>query len=47
MKLVAFFAPDDWLKLEPGEILDIVVRITDNEWNGHRSVEGRIVDVLH
>lgn len=46
LKLVAFFAPENWLRIEPGEICDILVKVTENEWNGTRSVEARIVDIL-
>ena len=46
MKLVAFFAPENWFKFEPGMILDILIKIAENEWNGTRSVEGRIIDIL-
>ncbi len=46
LKLVAFFAPESWLKIEPGETLDIMIKLAENEWNGTRSVEGYIVDVM-
>lgn len=46
MKLVAFFAPENWFKFEPGMILDILIKIAENEWNGTRSIEGRIIDIL-
>ena len=42
-KLVAFNAEDDWLDLSSGMQLDIWVTLMDNEWNGTRSVEGRIL----
>ena len=43
MKLVAFNAPKKWLATEAGAKMDIWMRAEDNEWNGLRSVEGRIV----
>ncbi len=46
IKLVAFFAPENWFKFEPGMILDILIKIAENEWNGTRSIEGRIIDIL-
>ncbi|MBR3319404.1 single-stranded-DNA-specific exonuclease RecJ [Candidatus Saccharibacteria bacterium] len=45
MKLMAFYAPENWRKIENGERLDILMRVEENEWNGLRSVEGRIVDL--
>ena len=46
LKLVAFFAPKSWLKIEPGEILDIAIRLVENEWNSTRSAEGYIMDIM-
>ena len=46
LKLVAFFAPDNWLNIEPGETLDITMKVVENEWNGTRSLEGRIIDIV-
>lgn len=46
LKLVAFFAPKSWLKIEPGETLDIMIKLAENEWNGTRSAEGYIVDIM-
>ena len=46
LKLVAFYAPSDWLHLEPGAQLDIIIKLTENEWNGTRSIEGRIIDIV-
>ncbi len=46
LKLVAFFAPENWLNLEPGTVLNIAVKVIENEWNGTRSLEGRIVDIM-
>lgn len=45
LKLVAFFAPDDWLKIESGERRDVLFRPVLNEFNSVRSVEGRIIDI--
>ena len=47
LKLVAFFAPESWLKIQPGEFYDINIKVIENEWNGTRSLEGRVVDILH
>ena len=45
MKLMAFYAPEDWKRVENGDRLDLLVRVEENEWNGLRSVEGRILDL--
>lgn len=44
-KMVAFFAPDEWLSLEKGELVDILIKLRMNEWNGVRSAEGEVVEV--
>lgn len=46
LRLVAFFVPEKWFKIYPGEQRDILIRVLENEWNGVRSVEGRIVEIL-
>ena len=43
MKVVAFYAPEEWLKAFRGQRGDIWVSVCINEWNGARSVEGRIL----
>lgn len=43
MKVVAFYAPEEWLKAFRGQRGDIWVSVCINEWNGTRSVEGRIL----
>lgn len=45
-RLVAFFAPDEWFSYEPGEKHDILIHVLENEWNGTRSVEGRILEIF-
>ena len=46
MKLVAFFAPKEWMNLDPGyDEIEPVIKLVENEFNGVRSVEGRILDV--
>lgn len=42
MKVVSFYAPDDWLKIQSGQRADVSVGVMGNEFNGKRSVEGRI-----
>ena len=45
MTLVAFSAPEEWLTLESGVFVSVVVQLVRNEWNGKTSVEGRILGV--
>ncbi len=44
-KLVAFSAPNEWFTFYPGDQKNILIQILENEWNGVRSVEGRILDI--
>ena len=43
LKLIAFNAPEDWLRVEAGEKINVWTSLIENEWNGIRSVEGRIL----
>ncbi len=45
IKLVAFNAEKDWLELEPGGRVNVWMSLVFNEWNGIRSVEGRILKI--
>lgn len=45
LKLVAFGAPEAWRRVENGERVSALVQVEENEWNGLRSVEGRILDL--
>lgn len=45
MKLVAFNAPENWRKVQQGETIELMIGLEENEWNGLRSVEGRILDL--
>ncbi|MBR5647790.1 single-stranded-DNA-specific exonuclease RecJ [Candidatus Saccharibacteria bacterium] len=46
LKLIAFFAPEKWLNLDPEGEYNILIRLTENEFQSVRSVEGRIIDIL-
>ena len=46
IKCVAFFAPEKWLNLYQDEKYDFLIKPIENEWNGTRSVEARLVDVF-
>ncbi|MBP3899557.1 single-stranded DNA exonuclease RecJ, partial [Candidatus Saccharibacteria bacterium] len=43
IKLVAFNAEKEWLEIKAGGRVSAWVALTGNEWNGTRSVEGRIL----
>ena len=42
LALLAFSAPEEWF-VELGDYVNIWFQPNINEWNGHRSVEGRLV----
>lgn len=42
-KLMRFYAPEEYLRLSGGEIIDAWITLSENEFRGIRSVEGRIV----
>lgn len=47
-KLVAFYAPDNWLSIDPTDPtikIEPLVKLTENDFNGVKSVEARIVDL--
>ena len=46
LKLIAFYAPEKWLNLDPETPLDILFKPVENEFRSVRSVEGRIVDIF-
>ncbi len=45
LKLVAFFAPDQWLTLTTDDHIAPLIKVATNEFNGVTSVEARIVDI--
>ena len=46
IKLVAFFAPERWFTLSEEDECEFLIRPVENEWNGVRSAEGRLLDVI-
>jgi hypothetical protein len=44
MQVLAFSAPD-YFFAEPGETVTVLFQPTLNEWQGRRSVEGRLLHV--
>ena len=46
LKCVAFSAPEAWFNLDNNETYDFLIKPVENEWNGTRSVEARLIDVV-
>ena len=47
LKLVAFFAPEEWLGLDPQfDRIEPIIKLTENDFNGVKSVEARICDII-
>ena len=45
-KLIAFFAPEEWLNLDPAtDHIEPLVKLTENDFNGVKSVEARLIDL--
>ena len=46
LKAVAFFAPESWLTLDPDyDRIELLVKLTENDFNGVKSVEARVIDI--
>lgn len=45
LKLIAFYAPENWLTLTPEDKITPLVKLIENDFNGVRSAEARIVDL--
>ncbi len=46
LKCVAFFAPEKWFDLYSDARYNIFIKPAENEWNGTRSIEARICDII-
>ena len=47
LKLVAFYAPEKWLNLDPQfDRIEPLVKLIENDFNGVKSVEARICDIM-
>ena len=46
LELLAFSAPNDWF-CEVGQYVSVWVQLTINEWRGRRSIEGRLLHLVH
>ena len=44
-KLITFFAPEQWLALTSEDHIAPLIKLTENDFNGVKSPEGRIVDI--
>ena len=44
-KLIAFYAPKQWLTLTTEDKIIPLVKLIENDFNGVKSIEGRIVDI--
>ena len=45
LKLIAFYAPEKWLTITPDTKIEPIIKLTENDWNGVRSLEARIIDI--
>ena len=46
LKCVAFSASEAWFNLDNNETYNFLIKPVENEWNGTRSVEARLIDVV-
>lgn len=46
IKSVAFFAPENWFNLYDDEAYNFLIKPVENEWNGIRSTEARLIDII-
>ncbi|MBQ3470394.1 single-stranded-DNA-specific exonuclease RecJ [Candidatus Saccharibacteria bacterium] len=47
LKLVAFYAPEKWLTLDPAfDHIEPLVKFVENDFNGIKTVEARIIDIV-
>lgn len=46
IKCIAFFAPEKWFNLHDDEQYNYYIKPAENEWNGVRSIEARLIDVI-
>jgi single-stranded-DNA-specific exonuclease len=46
LKLLAFSAKNDWMNYNEGDNCDVTFRVIENEWNGVRSIEGQLLNIV-
>lgn len=45
-KLVSFYAPENWLNLDPDyDHIEPLIKLSENDFNGTKSLEARIIDI--
>ncbi len=45
LKLVSFYTPEKWFSFDYGTKIEPIVKLTENDFNGVKSVEARILDI--
>ena len=46
LKAIAFYAPEKWLQIDPEfDQIELLVKLSENDFNGVKSVEARIIDL--
>ena len=46
LKLVAFFAPEDWFNLDPDALYNFFIKLVENNFNNVKTVEARLLNVI-
>ena len=46
LKLVTFFAPEEWFNLEVGAVYNFFIKIVESNFNNIRTVEARLLNVI-
>lgn len=46
VKMVYFFAPEEVLRMQDGEIVDVKFRLVVDEWNGVKRASGRVAEIV-
>lgn len=45
LKALAFYAPEKWLSLTPDDQIEPIVKLMENDFNGVKSLEARLIDL--
>lgn len=45
LKLISFYAPEKWFTLTPEDRVSPLIKVMENDYNGVKSVEARILDI--
>ena len=47
LKAIAFYAPEKWLQIDPDfDRIELLVKLSENDFNGVKSLEARICDII-